>query len=125
MSRLPGGSGWPGWQTTAPAEAAGFPLVTERVDGSTRWRLMDGFRRVPALSFSPTELMVLALGRDLLKPLDGTQLKVAVDSALAKITSALPPSGLDFVRQTRDSFSVRLGPHKTDVRSATARCWSG
>jgi len=94
-------------------EAAGFPLVTERVDGSTRWRLMDGFRRVPALSFSPTELMALALGRDLLRPLDGTQLKVAVDSALAKITSALPTSGLDFVRQTRDSFSVGLGPHKT------------
>ena len=94
-------------------EAAGFPLVTERVDGSTRWRLMDGFRRVPALSFSPTELMALALGRDLLRPLDGTQLKMAVDSALAKITSALPPSGLDFVRQTRDFFSVRLGPHKT------------
>ncbi len=97
-------------------EAAGFPLVTERVDGSTRWRLMDGFRRVPALSFSPTELMALALGRDLLKPLDGTQLRAAVDSALAKITSALPPSGLDFVRQTHEFFSVGLGPHKRYAR---------
>src|SRR5438552_14951947 len=97
-------------------EAAGFPLVTERVDGSTRWRLMDGFRRIPALSFSPTELMALALGRDLLKPLDGTQLRVAVDSALAKITSALPPSALEFARQMRDFFSVGLGPHKAYAR---------
>ena len=41
-----------------------------------------------------------------------TRLKTAVDSALAKINSALPPSGLDFVRQMREFFSVGLGPHK-------------
>ena len=40
-----------------------FPLVTEQVNGRTRWRLMDGFRRVPALSFSATEVMALVLGR--------------------------------------------------------------
>lgn len=93
-----------------------FPLVTERVDGRTRWRLMDGFRRVPALSFSATEVMALVLGRDLLAPLAGTQLKAAVDSALTKMTSALPPSGLDFVRQMREFFSVGLGPHKAYAR---------
>ncbi len=80
-------------------EGARFPLVTERVEGHTQWRLMDGFRRIPALSFFPTELMALALSRDLLKPLDGTQLKSAVDSNLGKITNASPASSLDFVRQ--------------------------
>ena len=60
--------------------------------------------------------MALALGRDLLKPLDGTQLRVAVDSALTKITSALPPSGLEFARQMREFFSVGLGPQKTYAR---------
>ncbi|MGH7302193.1 MAG: helix-turn-helix transcriptional regulator [Candidatus Rokuibacteriota bacterium] len=60
--------------------------------------------------------MALVMGRDLLKPLDGTQLRAAVDSALAKITSALPPSGLDFVRQMREFFSVGLGPHKSYAR---------
>ena len=104
----------------AALEAVGFPLVTEQADGRTRWRLMDGFRRIPALSFSPTEIMALVLGRDLLKPLDGTQLSVAVDSALAKITSALPPSGLDFVRQMHDVFSVGLGPHKAYGRHREA-----
>ncbi len=29
-------------------EAVGFPLVTERHDGRTRWRLMEGFRDIPA-----------------------------------------------------------------------------
>jgi predicted DNA-binding transcriptional regulator YafY len=89
-----------------------FPVVTDRVNGRTRWRLMDGFRRAPALSFSVTEVMALVLGRDLLQPLAGTQMKAAVDSALAKITSALPPPGLDFVRRMQEFFSVGLGPHK-------------
>jgi predicted DNA-binding transcriptional regulator YafY len=35
-----------------------FPLYTERVDGRTRWRFVEGFK-VPALAFSPTELMSL------------------------------------------------------------------
>ena len=97
-------------------EAVGFPLVTESVDGQTRWRLMEGFRRIPALSFSATEIMALVLGRDLLKPLEGTQVKAAVDSALAKITGALPPSGLDFARQMGEFFSIGLGPHKAYAR---------
>ncbi len=97
-------------------ETVGFPLVTESVDGRTRWRLMEGFRRIPALSFSATEIMALVLGRDLLKPLEGTQLRAAVDSALAKITSALPPSGLDFARQMGEFLSVGLGPHKVYAR---------
>lgn len=93
-----------------------FPLMTERVDGRTRWRLMDGFRRIPALSFSATEIMALVLSRDLLKPLEGTQLEAAVNSALTKMTSVLPPAGLDFVRQMQEFFSVGLGPHKAYAR---------
>ena|SRR6266581_5112768 len=44
-----------------------FPLLTERVAGQTRWRLMDGYRHIPPLAFSPTELMALVFSRDLLK----------------------------------------------------------
>jgi predicted DNA-binding transcriptional regulator YafY len=38
-------------------EAVGFPLVVEKHNGQTRWRLMEGFRDIPALGFSATELM--------------------------------------------------------------------
>ena len=31
----------------AALEASGYPLVTERRAGETRWKLMDGFRRLP------------------------------------------------------------------------------
>jgi predicted DNA-binding transcriptional regulator YafY len=94
-------------------EAAGFPLVTEPASDGTRWRLLDGFRRLPALGFAPTELMALVFSRDLLRPLEGTQIQSALDSALGKVAAALPPSAVDFVRQMRDFLSVRLGPHKT------------
>jgi predicted DNA-binding transcriptional regulator YafY len=97
----------------AALESAGFPLVTEAVHGRTRWKLLDGFRRLPALGFAPSELMAMVLGRDLLRPLDGTYIHAALDSALGKVSAALPPSGLDFVREMREFLSVRLGPHKT------------
>jgi len=97
----------------AALESAGFPLVTEQVGGQTRWRLMDGFHRVPALAFSPTELMALAFSRHLVKPLEGTLIHASLESALSKATAALPPSTLTYVRQMQDYFAVRLGPHKT------------
>ncbi len=66
-------------------EAAGFPLLTDKVDGrGVVWKLMEGFRRVPALAFSPTELMALTFSRGLLRPLEGTQLQAALDSALTQ-----------------------------------------
>lgn len=94
-------------------EAAGFPLVNERVDGYVRWRLMDGSRHAPSLSFSPTELMALVMSRSLLKPLAGTQIQVALDSAMTKASSLLPRSSLDYVRQLESVFAIGLGPHKT------------
>jgi hypothetical protein len=90
-------------------ETAGYPLLTERVDGQTRWRLADG-SRAPAIGFSPTELMTLAVSRDLLRPLEGTALRSALDAAVTKATAALPPGGPDLVRQMRDWLSVPLGP---------------
>ena len=75
-------------------EAAGFPLLTDKVEGrGVVWKLLEGFRRVPALAFSPTELMALTFSRGLLRPLEGTQLQAALDSALTKAAAALPAPG--------------------------------
>lgn len=38
----------------AVLEAAGFPLVAERVNGQMRWKLIEGYRHIPALTFSAT-----------------------------------------------------------------------
>jgi predicted DNA-binding transcriptional regulator YafY len=89
-----------------------FPLYTERIEGQTHWRLMEGYRNVPALAFSATELMALLLTRDLLKPLEGTHIKASLDSVFSKAVAALPPEGLAYIRQMQAYFSVGLGPHK-------------
>jgi len=94
-------------------EAGGFPLINERVDGRVRWRLMDGVRQVPSLSFSPTELMALVISRSLLKPLAGTEIQAALESAMSKASRLLPAGSLDYVHQIQSVFAVGLGPHKT------------
>jgi predicted DNA-binding transcriptional regulator YafY len=97
----------------AALEASGYPLVTERRDGETRWKLMDGFRRLPALGFAPTELMALVLAGELLKPLEGTEIHGALGSAVAKVSGALPAASLDLVKQMRRTLSAGLGSHKS------------
>lgn len=89
-----------------------FPIINERSDGRVRWRLMDGARQVPALSFSPTELMALMISRSLLKPLAGTEIQNALDSAMAKASKLLPAASIDYVQQIQSVFAVGLGPHK-------------
>jgi predicted DNA-binding transcriptional regulator YafY len=93
-------------------EAVGFPLVVEKHNGVTRWRLMEGFRDIPALGFSATELMALLLSRNLLKPLEGTEIAESLNSALSKASAALPPQGHEYVRSMEQMFTVGLGPHK-------------
>jgi len=94
-------------------EVAGFPLLNEHRDGQTVWRLMDGARGAPGLSFSTTELMSLIFSRNLLKPLDGTEIQASLSSALQKASAALPPAGHRYVQEMEGLFHVGLGPHKT------------
>ena len=70
------------------------------------------FRNVPALGLSPTELMALAFTRQLVTPLEGTEIKAALDSALRKATARIPPSAMQLVQQLEGTFSVGIGPHK-------------
>lgn len=96
----------------AALEEAGYPIVTERVNGQTHWRLMEGFRHAPGLRFSPTELMALTFSRRLIAPLEGTELHSSLQSALGKAAAALPPQGVALVQQLDGTFTVGLGPHK-------------
>ena len=89
-----------------------FPIYTERIDGRTRWRFTDGYHNLPALSFSPSELMALIFSRDLLKPLEGTEIHKSLEAVFNKAAAILPAEGMDHVRQMQRYFSVNLGPHK-------------
>jgi predicted DNA-binding transcriptional regulator YafY len=96
----------------ASIEAVGWPLVTERVEGQVRWKLLEGFRTIPALRLSPTELMALTLSRRLIAPLEGTAVHASLQSALSKASAALSSEGLALAQQLEHTFSVGLGPHK-------------
>ena len=74
---------------------------------------MEGFRNIPALGFSATELMALVFSRNLLRPLEGTEIQASLSSALNKAAAALPPQGHEYVREMEKIFSVGLGPHKS------------
>jgi predicted DNA-binding transcriptional regulator YafY len=87
-------------------QIVGVPLVTERSDGRTCWKLIEGFRHIPALGFSPTELMSLVFSRNLLKPLEGTEIQSSLDSALNKMAAALPQQGHAYVRDMQQIISV-------------------
>ena len=80
---------------------ARFPLITERRRGKTIWRFMDGFDRTIRLAFSQTELMALVFSKDLLRPLDGTELKSSLDSAFNKMVAVLPSDGTGFIAHRR------------------------
>jgi len=89
-----------------------FPIYTDTVDGRTRWKLMDGFSRVPALQFSATELMALAFTQDLARPLEGTPIKESLDSALVKAKQALPAEAEEYLQSMQGWFSAGIGSHK-------------
>jgi predicted DNA-binding transcriptional regulator YafY len=91
---------------------ARFPIYTDHVDGQVRWKLVEGFNRVPAVQFSATELMALVFTRDLARPLEGTPIKESIDSALLKAAGALPAGAEDFVQSLHGWFSAGIGPHK-------------
>lgn len=96
----------------AALEASYFPLLTERINGEVRWRLLDSFREVPSLRLSPTELMALAFTRQLLIPLQGTLIHTSLNSALSKIHAAIPSGATEYLQRLDRWFSVGLGPHK-------------
>jgi predicted DNA-binding transcriptional regulator YafY len=74
-------------------QAAGFPVVSEPRNGTVFWHFVEGFRAEAALSLTLPEMMALYFSRGLLKPLQGTGLYDALESAMHKIGAALPAQG--------------------------------
>jgi predicted DNA-binding transcriptional regulator YafY len=56
--------------------------------------------------------MALIFSRNMLKPLEGTEIQLSLEAAFNKAAAILPPEGMDHVRQMQKYFSVSLGPHK-------------
>jgi predicted DNA-binding transcriptional regulator YafY len=87
-------------------ERGGFPITSEERNGTVFWRFMEGFRVDTPLSLELTELMALYFSRGLLKPLEGSPIYEAIESAISKIGSAIPAQGHNFLREVDSGIAV-------------------
>jgi predicted DNA-binding transcriptional regulator YafY len=77
----------------AALEQAGFPIESHTRNGTVRWRFVEGFRAGSSVVFTMPELIALYFSRGLLRPLQGTPLYEAIESALGKVGAAIPAQG--------------------------------
>ena len=90
---------------------AGFPVISEKRDGRVYYRFVETFD-LGDVPFSTDEVMALAFGADLLRPLEGTLFHDSIASALEKVRSSLGEELTLFFERLGESFRVRPGPHK-------------
>jgi len=90
---------------------AGFPVVSEKRDGKVYYRFIESFD-LGDVPFSADEILALAFGADLLRPLEGTVFHDSIGSALAKIRAGLGDELIGYLDRLAESFRVLPGPHK-------------
>ncbi len=100
-------------------QLAGFPIYTDREQGSTRWRLLDAARSNVPIPFSLTELMALYFSRDLLQVLKGTVLFEALESLFHKIRTTLPPETEGYLSAFQNSVKVGAHPRQSTPARGT------
>jgi len=98
---------------------AGFPVTSEKRDGRAFYRFMDTFG-LGDVPFTTDEVLALAFGEDLLRPLEGTVFHDSIRSALEKIRVGLGPEVSSFLERLGQSFRVLPGPHKRYARQREA-----
>lgn len=90
---------------------AGFPVVSEKRDGRVYYRFVETFD-LGDVPFTTDEILALAFGADLLRPLEGTLFHDSIDSALEKIRASLGDELTSYLDRLAESFRVLPGPHK-------------
>ena len=72
-------------------QEAGYPLVSEWLDGSKAYRFLTRFKDVPPINFTLQELMTLSFLRSQLDILKGTPFHEDMEAIFHKVNSVLPP----------------------------------
>jgi predicted DNA-binding transcriptional regulator YafY len=88
---------------------AGYPLVREAgEDGTTVYRFLTGFKKVPPITFSLAELMTLHLCRGPLAFLHGTPFQDDLDAIFGRIRSSLPPRSVAHLERIAQAAAPRF-----------------
>jgi proteasome accessory factor B len=79
------------YRDIAAIQEAGYPLISEWLNGRKVFRFLTRFKDVPPINFTLQELMTLHFLRSQLDSLEGTPFREELDSIFGKINSVLPP----------------------------------
>ncbi len=71
-------------------EEAGYPLLSEVIEGTTYWKLEPHFKNIPPVTFTLNELMALYFRWKMVISPRGSPFRADLESALKKIESSLP-----------------------------------
>lgn len=93
-------------------QLAGFPLFAEKKDGCRCWKFVDTYRANLPFPLSITEVMSLHLSRDLFRVFQGTVFSDSLESLFQKITAALPPESLSYLKKIESTFHMGIRPYK-------------
>ena len=86
-------------------EEAGYPLLSEIVEGTTYWKLEPSFKGVPPVTFTLNELMALYFSRKLFISPGGSPFRPDLESAFKKIESALPAKHIARLEKIEEMFT--------------------
>jgi predicted DNA-binding transcriptional regulator YafY len=70
---------------------AGYPLISEWLNGKKVYRFLTGFKDIPPVNFTLQELMTLYFLRSQLGFMEGTPFREELESIFRKVNSVLPP----------------------------------
>ena len=88
---------------------AGYPLMRERTEGGqVLYRFLTGFKHVPPIIFSLSELMTLYLCRGRLQVLEGTPFFDDLEAVFQRIRSGLPPRSVAHLERIAEAVAPRF-----------------
>ena len=93
-------------------QVAGFPIYTERSGGKNLWSLLDTVKHQMPVPFSPTELMALYFGRDMLKVFKDTPFYDSLESLFQKVKTTLPPESIKYLENVEQTLHLGVKPYK-------------
>ena len=101
------------WRDIVALQEAGFPLVDEKPDGRTRWKLLPGgLQGLQNSGLSMSELASLYFSRALVECLVGTAFHEDARNAMDKVAAALPQRMRAFLDRLPAVLNVKANPGK-------------
>ncbi len=101
------------WRDLAALQEVGFPLVDEKRDRLTYWRLLTmPLKALNDAGLSVTEACSLYLSRALLVSFTGTPFEPGLAAIISKIEKSLSPRVRAFLKKLPDVVQVKSAPRK-------------